>query len=124
MIAKLFTVIFGLISGFIIISVFYPRTIIPQATTKSLPQNRPQVIGFLPYSLLSRAQSDYSNTITTLAYFGFTLDTDGTILKQNTPQEDNPAWYAFSSGKVVPFLKQAKQKNIALSLVLYDGDNT
>ncbi len=82
-----------------------------------------QVIGFLPYWLLSSAKTDYSNYITTLTYFGLNIDNDGTILKLSDPQEEEPGWNALSSGIVDPFLKSAKEKGVGLSLLLFDGDN-
>lgn len=81
------------------------------------------VIGFLPYWLLSSAKLDYSNDITTLTYFGLTIDTDGTLLKLSNPQEEEPGWNALTSGQIDPFLKSAKSKGIGLSLLLFDGDN-
>lgn len=80
-----------------------------------------QVIGFLPYWLLVSAQTDYSPYITTLTYFGLNLDNDGSILKLANPQEEEPGWNALSSGKVDPFLKSAREKDISLSLLIFDG---
>lgn len=81
-----------------------------------------QVIGFLPYWLLSKAKTDYSPYITTLTYFGLTIDTDGTILKMQNPQENEPGWYALQSGKADPFLNSATQKKQKLSLLVFNAN--
>lgn len=83
-----------------------------------------QVIGFLPYWLLDKAQSDYSKYITTLTYFALRIDTDGSIVKLTTPTSSEPGWYGLESGKVDPFLQEAKKNNLTLSLAFDSGDIT
>jgi spore germination protein YaaH len=121
----IFVVLLGVLLG--IISIFFVRshsalfenkTVVKQKTAE-----KKEVIGFLLYSLLSRAREDYSNEITTLSYFGLTVDTDGTIRKQNSPQENEPGWNALASGKVDSFLENAKKHKVDLSLVVFSGDN-
>lgn len=85
-------------------------------------QQPKQVIGFLPYWLLDKAKVDYSNYITTLTYFGLTIDGDGHIVKLTNPQETNPAWHALDSGKLNSFLASAQNSNIKLSLLISCGD--
>lgn len=80
------------------------------------------MIGFLPYWLLSKANEDYSNDITTLAYFALRIDSDGSIVTHTSPTEAEPGWYALTSGKADSFLQQAKAHNINLSLVIDSGD--
>ncbi len=80
-----------------------------------------QIIGFLPYWLLSSAESDYSPYITTLTYFGLTIDTDGHILKKMNKTETEPGWHSLNSGKVDPFLQTAKTKKLVLSLLVFAG---
>jgi spore germination protein YaaH len=87
------------------------------------PQEKKQVIGFLLYSLLNRAKTDYSSEITTLSYFGLTVEPDGTIRKQNSDVENEPGWNALASGQVDPFLESAKKQKVELSLVVFSGDN-
>ncbi len=82
-----------------------------------------EVIGFLPYWLSDKADKDYSPYITTLAYFSLTLDTDGTILKLNNPQEEEPGWNALTSGKMDSFFVAARKNNLSLSLVVFMADN-
>lgn len=92
---------------------YLPQTLIKQDK---------EIVGFLPYWLLSRAQNDYSKNITTLSYFALTIDSDGKILKLSNPQEKEPGWYALESGKVKPFFNNAKKNNISLSLTIFAGD--
>ncbi len=83
-----------------------------------------QVIGFLPYWLLTKANTDYSKDITTLTYFSLRIDADGSILKLTTPTQEEPGWYALQSGNVNPFLTSARTHHLVLSLALDSGDNT
>ncbi len=80
-----------------------------------------EIIGFLPYWLLSKATKDYSPYLTQLSYYGLTINTDGTILKLANPQEEEPGWYALKSGKVDSFLESAKKNKIKLSLLVFSG---
>lgn len=81
-----------------------------------------QIVGFLPYWLLSRAKNDYSKNITILSYFSLTIDSDGTIVKLSNPQEKEPGWYALESGKLDPFFANAKKNNVLLSLAVFNGN--
>jgi len=82
---------------------------------------RHQVIGFLPYWLLTAADKDYPQYLTTLAYFSLTISPDGTIQKFTKPGEAEPGWHALRSGKATPMLTEAKEKGLALSLVLFSA---
>jgi hypothetical protein len=75
-----------------------------------------QVIGFLPYWLIDKADKDYSPYLTTLAYFGLTIKPDGSIQQFTNPGESEPGWYALNSGKFDP------PKDIHTSLVVFNGD--
>lgn len=83
-----------------------------------------EVIGFLPYWLLNRAQKDYSQDITTLTYFALRTNSDGSILKLSSANQAEPGYHALYSGKVDTFLQNAKTKGLKLSLTLDSGDQT
>ncbi|HEX6977052.1 MAG TPA: glycosyl hydrolase family 18 protein [Patescibacteria group bacterium] len=94
-----------------------------KATNKPTPKpNQKQVIGFLPFWLLDKAEIDYSRYITTLNYFSLTIDKDGTIQKYTNAIEGEPGYFALKTGKADPFLNKAKEKNISLSLAVFSGD--
>jgi spore germination protein YaaH len=120
----------GIIFGGILIGViigygfFYAPLFADDETLESVIEHsvaQKEVIGFLPYWLLSKAQTDYSPFITTLTYFGLTVDVDGSILKETAPNESEPGWYTLKSGKAEPFLKSARNKNLKLSLLVFAG---
>ncbi len=90
--------------------------------SKSIGLKKNNVIGFLPYWLLEFAKEDYSPYITTLTYFGLTLEPDGTIRKFTNPGESEPGLYALDSGRADNFLTAAKEKNINLSLLVFSAD--
>lgn len=83
---------------------------------------RRSVVGFLPYWLLSKAKIDYSPYISTLTYFGLSVDENGTIVKLTNPQQEDPGWYALHSAKLRTILRNAKRRGVKLSLLIASGD--
>src|SRR5512141_1507756 len=57
-----------------------------------LDVHKPQIVGFLPYWLLGKADKNYTPYITTLTYFGLALSGDGSVMKLTNPQEEEPGW--------------------------------
>jgi spore germination protein len=109
----------GLIIG--ITAGIYVINHVNEIPLKALKPQR-QVIGFLPYWLLDRAKTNYSQEITTLTYFALNVDGNGDIVKLTNPQQEEPGWYALESGKFDPFLNSAKKNNVKLSLLISSGD--
>lgn len=127
MIMKFFIIVVGFFIGVVAgyLFIFYTSFSLKNENPVSYLENQfseKQVIGFLPYWLLSKAKADYSDYINTLTYFGLIIDTDGTILKMQNPQENEPGWYALESGKVDPFINNAIKKEQKLSLLLFNAD--
>ncbi len=77
---------------------------------------KPEIVGFLPYWLISKTDKDYSKYITTLTYFGLTLNSDGTVKKLTNPQEEEPGWTALKADTYQKY--NAKQ-----SLLVVSGDD-
>lgn len=92
----------------------YPNGVLTMVSPVKSRQAR--VIGFLPYWLIDKADTDYSPYLTTLAYFGLTIEPDGSIQQFTNPGESEPGWYALNSGKFDP------PKDIHTSLVVFNGD--
>lgn len=113
MLKKIFLIVFGLGCG-IICMIFISST--------PFSSQKPTVMGFLPYWLITKDERDYAPYINTLSYFGLTVDGDGTILKQTKPTESEPGWYAMQNGKESSILNTAKKNNLSLSLVAFSGD--
>lgn len=112
MIKKVLVLILGLLLGIFLGYIIFFGLLSP----------KPKVIGFLPYWLLSKAKTEYSPYITTLTYFGLTIDTNGKILKFEKPGEEEPGWHALKSGKVDPFLASSLKNNDSLSLLVFIAD--
>ena len=127
---KLFIAIGGLLLGLSLGSFFIRdlSSVLPKSSStvaridKALNLNSHQIIGFLPYWLLDKADKDYSKYVTTLTYFSLTLNPDGTIQKLINPGEEDPGWYALHSGKADRFFDQAKKENVQLSLLVFSGN--
>ncbi len=83
---------------------------------------KPAVIGFFPYWLMSAADRDYSPYIDTISYFALTVGIDGTLEKRTKPTETEPGWRALSSNKMGAVLATAKKNNMGRSLVIFSGD--
>lgn len=88
----------------------------------SLGIRKHEVIGFLPYWLIDKADKDYTKYITTLTYFGLTLNGNGTIQKLTSPIEEEPGWYSLRTGRFDQFRDQAKKNNVELSLLVFSAD--
>lgn len=95
-----------------------------QIISAVIPQGK-QVVGFLPYWLIQRADKDYMPYLTTLTYFGLTIDVDGSIQKYTDEDEieGEPGWVALNSGRADKQLKDAKKHNRTLSLLIFRADN-
>jgi spore germination protein YaaH len=92
-------------------------------TDQIFHQQKNQVVGFLPFWLLGKAQKDYSKYLNTLAYFNLTIGSDGKIQKLTNPQEQDPGWFTLNSGKVDDFFNKAQGSHQTLSLVIFSGDD-
>ncbi len=125
-------IMFGLILGFFTGFYLYFYTPVFTSTGKNTYTYHPQllndllpfhknVIGFLPYWLINKANSDYSPYISTLTYFGLTIDTNGKILKLANAQEEEPGWYSLRTDKLHTYLDSTKNKGISLSLLVFSG---
>lgn len=89
----------------------------------SVFKKKREIIGFLPYWLISKASQDYSKYITTLTYFSLTVDKDGTIQKYTNPGESEPGYFSLKNGKMDSLLANAKGKGVDLSLAVFSGDD-
>lgn len=88
----------------------------------SLGMRKNQIIGFLPYWLVDKADKNYSQYLTNLTYFGLTINPDGTIQKLLNPTEEEPGWYSLRSGRLKGLFSSAKENNLDLSLLVFSGN--
>ena len=101
---------------------FLPKNNTVTKIISPIGAERRQAIGFLPYWLTTKADKDYTKYLTTLAYFGLTVTSDGSIEKYINPGETEPGWYALNNGKLDKFFETAKKNDINLSLVVFSSD--
>lgn len=80
-----------------------------------------EVIGFLPFWLLSNAKYDYSNYINNLSIFSIIVDKEGKIKKYDKPGEGEPGYFSIRNGKFEQNIKSAKENKTKLSLVVFSG---
>jgi spore germination protein len=118
------TLLLGGVVGFLIIyKYFSPETLRKNTPIVNMTIPQREVIGFLPYWLIGKAQKDYSKYITTLTYFSLSLNKDGTIQKYTKPGESEPGYLALQRGKIDTFLNSAKEKGENLSLTVFSGND-
>ncbi len=115
----------GAFMGYVGLDMFFTPTVEYFEKTVNTPviKSNSEVIGFMPYWLISKAKQDYSEYITTLAYFSLSLDGDGSIKKYTKPGETEPGYHSLISGKVDRILENTRKNNITLSLVLFSADD-
>jgi spore germination protein YaaH len=122
---KLFIILGGLtvgIAGFFLIKNYQPSEKFLSPIYSTLGVKKRQVVGFLPYWLLTKADKDYSPYLTTLTYFSLTISPDGSIEKETNPGEAEPGWHNLKQGNVDKFFSQAKKNDINLSLLVFSGN--
>lgn len=84
---------------------------------------KPEIVGFLPYWLIDKADKDYSQYITTLTYFGLTIQNDGSIQKLASAQEEEPGWTTLNGNKLTAFMDSKHTKYLKRSLLVVSGDD-
>lgn len=115
----------GVLCSYFILIRFFPSVMNSSEhvlTEISALTKRAEVIGFLPYWLVSDANKDYTKYLTTLTYFGLTITKDGTFERLINPGEEEPGWYTLHSGKIDGLLQQAKITHTKKSLLIFCGD--
>lgn len=113
----------GIITGFLFLHILRLAPLpITSPIYQALNIKKPQIIGFLPYWQLDKTSPDYQKSITTLTYFGLTLDTDGRILQLTNPQEEEPGWNTLRSEKLAKHLQKARHANMTLSLLIHNSN--
>jgi len=122
MLKRLFLIIFGLGCGMIIMLFILKHYVRFSPHAISLGIQKPTIIGFLPYWLISKDEKNYSPYVNTISYFGLTVSADGSIEKFTRPNESEPGWYALQSGKAQSVLASEKNKKLKKSLVIFSGD--
>lgn len=84
---------------------------------------KPEIVGFLPYWLLDKADKHYSSYITTLTYFGLTIDRDGSLIKLVNEKEEEPGWTNLKGEKYTARLVDGRKNNLKQSLLVVSGDD-
>ena len=117
----------GFVGAYLIYGKIFPSKVeeISKKINIDLPFVNPknEVIGFLPYWLISKADKDYTKYLTTLAYFSLSVNKDGTIQKFTNPGETEPGYLSLTRGKADSFFESAKSGGQKLSLVIFGADD-
>ncbi len=116
--------LFALGAGAGIVGLFIAGKTLPfdHPLLRSLGIAKPQIIGFLPYWLLDKADKEYSSYITTLSYFGLAVDVDGKPIFLANSQEEDPGWTALKSDRFAALQQDAKKKGVNASLLVHSAD--
>lgn len=111
----------GITGGYLVILLTAPKTSKTANQNLFIPPKK-EVVGFLPFWLIDKADKNYSPYITTLSYFNLNIDSDGTILRYTNVVEGDPGYFALKGGKMDAIFANAKKNNIKLSLTVFTGD--
>lgn len=84
---------------------------------------KPEVVGFLPYWLVSKADKPYEKYITTLTYFGLTVNSDGSLQKLANPGEEEPGWTTLKGDTFAVQSNNAKKHRLKQSLLVISGND-
>jgi spore germination protein YaaH len=101
MIKKAAVLFAGIVIGGICMFAIF-RTIQPSSLTSissKLGMQKQTIMGFLPYWLISKAQTDYTHYVDEISYFAVSINGDGSIKKRSVPTETEPGWLALQNGK-------------------------
>ena len=85
--------------------------------------HKPQIVGFLPYWLLTKADKHYASSITTLTYFGLMVAGDGSLVKLANPKEEEPGWTNLKGDTYRTVLAEGKKNHLKQSLLVVSGDD-
>lgn len=111
----------GLSAGYLTILLSATKTSKEIKQDIFVPQKK-EVIGFLPFWLIDKADKDYFPFITTLSYFNLNIDSDGKIKRMDNEIELDPGWHALTGGKVDDIFTKAKANQKKLSLTMFASD--
>ncbi len=116
--------LFGLGIGMGVAGLFLIGRFLPfdHPLVKMLGMEKPQIVGFLPYWLLDKADKDYAPFLTTLSYFGLAVDTDGKPIYLVNQNEEDPGWTALKGDRLAVMRDEAKKKGLNTSLLVYNAD--
>lgn len=89
----------------------------PLPTTKAEAKNNYEVFGFAPYWNLNKLDNIDFNVLTTLAYFGFSVDYDGNF------DTSDPGYQAFDSKKAKELFANAHSHGTRVVLTVTQMDN-
>lgn len=111
----LVSIALGVIAGIIFLLLIFLLPLSPNNFLyKTFGIQKTQIVGFLPFWLLERANKNYSPFITTLSYFGLALDNDGTVVQLQNKNEEEPGWHALRSD----LLKNKLKNHLTNSLLI------
>lgn len=94
----------------------YPKSNIPLVLT-----NKPkkEVLGFLPYWMMPRADDINLATLTSVSIFGLEMDENGNVVTiDNSKNEVDGGWAMWKDPKLDQFIKRAKNNRLKIFLTL------
>ncbi len=82
-----------------------------------------EIYGYFPYWMLDNQASISLDTLTTLSYFGLTVNGSGSIITNYEDGTLEKGWQSWSSPPLQSLITRAKQKDIHLELTLKSFNN-
>lgn len=102
----------------------FKEEVLSAQTENLLPKSlkKKEIIGFLPFWLVKEAKIDFTK-ITTLVYFGISLDKNGKIVRLMDDSTEEPGWTKFNSDELSTIITTSNEKNIHTELAVRAMEN-
>ena len=81
------------------------------------------IYGYFPYWMLENQETVSLDTLTTLSFFGLTVDGSGSIITRYSNGSLEKGWQSWSSPQLQELITRAKKKNIHIELTLKSFNN-
>lgn len=82
-----------------------------------------EIYGYFPYWMIENQEAISLDTLTTLSYFGLTVDGKGSIITRMKDGSVEKGWESWTSSKLQNLITRAKQRNIKLELTIKSFNN-
>lgn len=116
------SVVLGLISALIFVSVINGRSQLETPLLKTFGVHKPYAIGFLPYWLLNKAEPASLQKLNRITYFGLVVNPDGTLQEKSNPQEAEPGWHQLETGNFTDKIKNVTKNSADYSLLIHQAN--
>lgn len=111
----------GITTACLALFLFAAESLPENPILQSLGIKKPIIVGFLPYWLLNRADTNSLQQLNRITYFGLEPYSDGTLVEQSAPQETEPGWNNLKNGKFREKIQTIPKGSSDYSLLIHQS---